>query len=222
MRKQTIALSLSGLCAAALAVASPQAHPGTTQPGSPSGTHAGSPAGTQENQRSQEGATSQATSATKDAGFIKQAAADGQAEVELGQLASSKATRPEVKEFAQMMVSDHGKANDELKELASRKGVTLPTEPTAAQKAEKARLEKLSGAAFDDAYTKAMEKDHRKAVNLFSKQAKSGSDNEVKQWAEEKLPKLKEHLTKAEQLAGSGAGKGADREKGAGETNPKQ
>ena len=110
-----------------------------------------------------------------------------------------------------MMVSDHGKANDELKDLASKKSVTLPTEPTAAQKVEKARLERLSGPAFDSAFMKAMEQDHRKAVSHFSKQAGSGSDNDVKQWAGQTLPKLKEHLAKAEQLAGA---KGAGASKG--------
>ncbi len=134
---------------------------------------------------------------------MKQAAQAGMAEVELGQLASTKATRQDLKDFAQMMVTDHGKANDELKDLASKKNVTLPSEPTAAQKAEKAHLEKLSGAAFDSAFAKAMEKDHRQAVSLFSKEASSGSDSDVKEWAGQTLPKLKEHLTKAEELAGA-------------------
>jgi putative membrane protein len=169
MKKQAIALSLSGLCTAALAVASPPAHPGAT--------------------------------ATKDASFMKQAAADGMAEVELGELASTKATRPGVKEFAQRMVTDHSKVNGELKQLASREGVTLPAGPNAAERAEKQRLEKLSGTAFDDAYVTAMEKGHRSAVSLFSKEASSGSNDDVKQWAERTLPLLEEHLARAEKLA---------------------
>jgi putative membrane protein len=195
MRKHTIALSLSALCAAALAAASPQdpTHQGT-QPETQSGTHAG-----------KAGHSAQAGKSAGSESFLKQAAAAGMAEVELGQLGSTKATRPEVKDFAQMMVTDHGKANDELKQLASQKNVTLPSEPTAAQKAEKARLEKLSGAAFDSAFMKAMEQDHRKAVSLFSKEASAGKDSDVKQWAGQTLPRLKEHLSKAEQLAGGGA-----------------
>ncbi len=190
MRKHTIALSLSALAAAALAVASPQA-PTTKH------HHAAGKAVTTES-------------------FVRQAAEAGMAEVELGQLASSKATRQDVKDFAQMMVTDHGKANEQLKDLASKKNLTLPTEPTAAQRAEKARLEKLSGAAFDSAFTKAMERDHRKAVSLFSKEASSGSDSDLKQWAGQTLPTLKEHLAKAEQLAGArGASRGATTKTGA-------
>ncbi len=208
MTKQTIALSLCGLCAAALVAASPQMPntEGTTHPGIDSGAQMGT-------HHTHSAAASEATSTEA---FMKQAAQAGMAEVELGQLASTKATRQDLKDFAQMMVTDHGKANDQLKDLASKKNVTLPTEPTAAQKAEKARLEKLSGAAFDSAFTRDMEKDHRTAVSLFSKEASSGSDNDVKQWASQTLPTLKEHLAKAEQLAGAkGAAKGSTTKSGA-------
>ncbi len=212
MRKHTIALSLSALAAAALAVASPQVptnHPGsTTQPGT------SEPATQSTHTTKHHHAAGKAVTTES---FVRQAAEAGMAEVELGQLASSKATRQDVKDFAQMMVTDHGKANEQLKDLASKKNLTLPTEPTAAQKAEKARLEKLSGAAFDSAFTKAMERDHREAVSLFSKEASSGSDSDLKQWAGQTLPTLKEHLAKAEQLAGAkgGASRGATTKTGA-------
>src|SRR4051812_33416448 len=66
--------------------------------------------------------------------FIKDAADGGLAEVELGQLAASKGSSDEVKKFGQRMVDDHGKANDQLKQLASSKQVNLPTEPSAKHK----------------------------------------------------------------------------------------
>jgi putative membrane protein len=154
------------------------------------------------------GATAQETSMqagkapAADAAFMKSAAADGMAEVELGRLASEKATRQEVKDFGKMMVDDHTKANDELKGLASRKGVTLPTDLKPQHKAEKDRLSKLSGAAFDDAYVKAMVADHQKAVDAFSKESAGGKDPETKAWAGQTLPKLQEHLSHVKQLAG--------------------
>src|SRR5581483_255211 len=92
--------------------------------------------------------------------FITKAAEGGLAEVELGQLAKDKAQDPKVKEFGDRMVTDHTKANDELKSLASQKGVTLPTEVSAKDKAEKDRLSKLSGDQFDRAYMKYMVQDH--------------------------------------------------------------
>jgi putative membrane protein len=133
--------------------------------------------------------------------FMTDAAADGMAEVELGRLASDKATRQEVKDFGKMMADDHSKANDELKTLAAEKKVTLPADLKPQHKAEKDRLEKMSGAAFDDAYLKAMVRDHQKAVDLFTKEASSGRDPETKAWAERTLPKLKEHLAHVKKLA---------------------
>jgi len=155
--------------------------------------------------RAQAQATKPKAAGTSDASFVKEAASAGMAEVELGRLGVQKATRAEGKSFAQMMVEDHGKANQELESLASGKQLTVPGEPTPNQKAEKARLEKLSGASFDDAFMKAMAKDHQKAVGLFSKQASSGSDAELKSWAQQKLPTIKEHLAKAQELANGNA-----------------
>jgi putative membrane protein len=136
-----------------------------------------------------------------DRDFMMTAAAGGMAEVELGQLAAEKATRPEVKQFAQMLVNDHSQANEELKTLAQRKNVSLPSGPKAEHDAEKERLSRLSGPAFDDAYVQSMVKDHEKDVELFSRQASSGSDPEAKAWAAKILPKLKQHLAQAKQLA---------------------
>jgi putative membrane protein len=84
--------------------------------------------------------------------FVKKAAQGGLAEVQLGQLATEKAESPEVKQFGQRMVDDHTKANDKLKQVASDEGVTVPDKLNAKDAATKARLEKLSGKAFDRAY----------------------------------------------------------------------
>ena len=143
-----------------------------------------------------------APSAT-DAKFMKEAAAANMAEVEVGRLASEKAASTDVRDFGRMLVDDHSKALDELKSLASKKNVTLPTEPTAEQKAEKARLSKLSGKAFDDAFAKAMVGDHDKAVKLFRDEHTSGSDRETKTWAGNTLPTLEKHRDEAQKLAGN-------------------
>src|SRR4051812_22006608 len=79
--------------------------------------------------------------------FVTKAAKGGMAEVELGKLASEKGTSDAVKQFGQRMVTDHGKANDELKSLAQSKNVTLPTDIDAKDKALRDRLMKLSGPA---------------------------------------------------------------------------
>src|ERR1044071_100732 len=97
---------------------------------------------------------------TADSHFMKKAADGGMAEVELGQLATQKASNSDVKAFGQRMVDDHGKANEQLKQLAAEKHVDLPQEPGAKHKATKARLEQLSGTEFDQAYVAEMVKDH--------------------------------------------------------------
>src|SRR4051812_49619891 len=84
-----------------------------------------------------------------DSKFITEAAMGGMAEVKLGQLAVDKATSADVKQFAQRMVDDHSKANQELTELASSKSVTLPSDIGPKNQASMEKLSKLSGADFD-------------------------------------------------------------------------
>jgi putative membrane protein len=144
--------------------------------------------------------------------FVTKAAKGGLAEVQLGQLAADKASSDQVKQFGQRMVSDHSKANDELKSLAQKKNITLPTDLDPQDKATHDRLSKLSGAAFDRAYMQHMLADHRKDVNEFKRESTAGKDPDVKAWAEKTLPTLEEHLklaqdtTKAVGTSGSKSG----------------
>lgn len=135
-----------------------------------------------------------------DQSFVKEAATGGMAEVDLGQLAASKATNPDVKQFGQRMVDDHGKANDELKSFASQKSITLPTELDAKHKSEHARLEKLSGDAFDRAYMSSMVEDHNKDVAAFERESKSAKDPDLKAWVTKTLPTLQDHQKSAKEI----------------------
>ncbi len=133
--------------------------------------------------------------------FIKKAAEGGLAEVELGQLAAQKASSPEVRQFGQRMVDDHSKANDQLKQVASQKGVTVPDKLTAKDAATKAKLEKLSGEAFDRAYMKDMVSDHTKDVSEFQDASQTARDPDVKDFVSKTLPTLQEHLNQAQSIA---------------------
>jgi putative membrane protein len=137
--------------------------------------------------------------AGSDQHFVMEAAKGGMAEVELGKLATQKATNDQVKQFGQRMVDDHGKANDELKSLAQNKKITLPTEVDPKDKAFHDRLAKMSGEQFDRAYMQHMLADHRKDVNAFRMESKSGKDPDVKAWASKTLPTLEEHLKQAQE-----------------------
>ena len=145
--------------------------------------------------------------------FIQKAAMGGMAEVELGKLAQEKASSDEVKKFGEHMVEDHGKANEELKSIASTEGVQVSTELDKKHKATMQKLEKLSGAEFDREYMKQMVTDHKKTVADFKKQADSGKDAELKAFAAKTLPTLQEHLKMAQSLSDStkSAKRGADK-----------
>ena len=141
-------------------------------------------------------------SEASDQTFLKEAAEGGLAEVELGQLAAEKSSNEEVKRFAERMVEDHGKANENLKQLAAQKGVSLPSEPSAKQKANKERLSKLSGEEFDKAYMSDMLNDHRTDIAAFEQESDSGKDSDIKEFASQALPTLREHLKQAESVTG--------------------
>lgn len=138
---------------------------------------------------------------TADRHFMDKAAQGGMAEVELGQLAEQNAQNPEVKSFAQRMVTDHSKANDELKQVAAQEGVSLPTSLDAKDQATKARLEKLHGAAFDKAYMQDMVKDHKKDVAEFKHESQVARTPSLKNWAQQTTPTLESHLQEAEKVA---------------------
>jgi putative membrane protein len=126
--------------------------------------------------------------------FFTEAAHGGMAEVEMGRLATERASNPAVKQFGQRMVDDHTRANNELKQLAARKGVTLPTALDSEQRDKLDRLSKLSGAAFDREYMKEMVADHDKDVEEFQKESERATDPDVKAFASKTLPMLQQHL----------------------------
>jgi putative membrane protein len=122
------------------------------------------------------------------------------AEVAAGQMAATKATASEVKDFANKMVQDHGKAGEQLSQLATSKGATLPTEVDAEHKAAADKMSKLSGLAFDKAYMAQMVKDHEGAVKAFEDTSKNAKDPDLKNWATQTLPTIQDHLKMAKDI----------------------
>ena len=133
--------------------------------------------------------------------FVREAAQGGMAEIELGELATEKASSEEVKKFGQRMVDDHSKAADELKEIASSKGIQVPDKLSAKDRMTKGRLSKLSGEQFDRAYMSDMVKDHTQDVADFKLERSSGTDPDVKHFAAITLPTLQDHLRQAKEIA---------------------
>jgi len=130
--------------------------------------------------------------------FMKEAASGGLMEVQLGKFASEKGSHQRVKEFGKRMQADHSKANDQLKKIAAKKGVDLPSEPSGEHKSAMDKLTKLSGAEFDREYMEAMVDDHKEDIEKFQTQADKGKDPDLKKFASDNLPVLKKHLELAQ------------------------
>jgi putative membrane protein len=133
-----------------------------------------------------------------DAEFAVAAADGGMLEVQLGQLAVSKASSPSVKKFGQSMIDDHSKGNEELKSLAAQKNITLPATLSDKNQKKYDELSAKSGAEFDKAYSKFMVEDHKEDIDEFKKEAEKGNDPDLKSWALGKVPVLEHHLMMAE------------------------
>ena len=130
-----------------------------------------------------------------DKAFVMKAAQGGMTEVQLGQLAADKGTSQDVKDFGAKMVTDHGKANDELKSIANSKGITLPGKLDSKHQAMVDKLNGLSGAGFDKVYVATMVTAHTKDNALFSKEASSGQDPDIKAFAAKTDEMVKMHLS---------------------------
>lgn len=140
---------------------------------------------------------------SKDYKFATEAVRANTEEITLGQLAAQKASSTAVQQFAQRMVQDHTKANQQLTQIVSQKGATLPATTTTGEERESDRLAKLSGADFDKAYMSRMVKDHKKDVKEFQKAANDAQDPDIKNFAATTLPTLQEHLQMAENTEAS-------------------
>jgi len=133
--------------------------------------------------------------------FINKAAQGGQMEVLAGKLAVQRALDPAVKDFGQKMASDHTAANAQLKKLAESKLVNLPDSVSPEEHTALGKLEGLTGADFDKAYSRMMVKDHETDISDFQKEIKKGQDADVKAFAEQTLPTLQHHLMLAKRLS---------------------
>lgn len=138
---------------------------------------------------------------SQDRKFVMDAAVGGMMEIEMGRMAAQKAASADVKAFGQRMVTDHGKANDKLKQIASQMGVTLPTTLPADKRQEMEKITRLSGAEFDKMYMSHMVKDHKKDVSEFEKQASKGDNDTLQSFAQTTLSTLREHHRMAQDVA---------------------
>ena len=162
------------------------------------------------------GTTGDAISAG-DRDFVEDLTVAGMAEVELGKMAMERGASAEVKQFADMMVKDHSKAGDELKQVAMRHSIPLPAGLDSPHQELRTKLSNLSGAEFDREYMSAMVDGHETVVDRLQTRASEdrfgdnkgtvkpeSSDNRVEadlnQWAAAALPTVRHHLDEAKRI----------------------
>lgn len=131
--------------------------------------------------------------------WISKTADAGTTEVELAELATEQATNPDVKKYAQMLVDDHTKVNDELKGIASAKGVKLESEDLGSDRAYK-RLSKKTDMDFDREFVEHMIDSHEDSIKRFEKAAADSKDADIRAFAAKHVDHLRGHLAKAETL----------------------
>jgi putative membrane protein len=135
-----------------------------------------------------------------DRDFATQAGYSNAAEISAGQLAASKGSSAMVRNYGALMATDHQPALNELVQIGTEEGLTVPTTPDPYHQALMSRLMSLSGYAFDTAYINSQIMDHQTAISLFQNEVDNGRRNRVQDYAADKLPHLHMHLTTADSI----------------------
>jgi putative membrane protein len=141
-----------------------------------------------------------ARSSAADTDFVRKASSGNLTEIALGKLAADQASSDDVKTYAARMVTDHTQANQQLGKLAGSKGIQIATAPDVAQQQDIDRLKGLDGTAFDRAYSDLMVTSHKLTAGLYELEATKGEDTEIRAFAHDTLPVLREHEKLADSL----------------------
>jgi putative membrane protein len=141
---------------------------------------------------------------SRDKSFLENAAQAGNAEIAGSKLAQTQGMSPDVKSFADKMITDHTKVGDDLTALALQKGYTPPTDPSLVQSAKLKTLGVMKGARFDRMYASQIGVSaHQDAVKLFKQEAARGNDPDIKAFAAQHVAALQGHLSMATKLKAS-------------------
>jgi len=134
--------------------------------------------------------------------FVDEASAKGLAEIETGKLALEKGTSEDVRVFAQKMIDDHTKANQELVEIVSQnEDLQLSDNATLMDRAKAMILSLRDGENFDKAYANNQVVAHEQTIELYQNYIDEGENADLKAFAQATLPTLRQHLEHAKQLA---------------------
>jgi putative membrane protein len=188
--KRTLALASAMLLCGSMSLAQMQRNPGAEGPGQNPTTDP-----------QMNGMQAAGQASPMDKMFVRKAMQGGMAQVQLGQLTLQKTDNDQVKQFAQRMIDDHTRMNDQMKPVAQQLGVDVPKQVSKKDRATMAKLDALSGPAYDQAYIKDMIKDHKQDLSDFQMEASSGQDQTVKDAASQGSKVIAQHLQMAQQMA---------------------
>ena len=132
--------------------------------------------------------------------FMQQASYSNNAEISAGSIAASKGGYDSVRMFGGMMVVDHGNAESSLDSIASSLNITIPSTPDSLHQVMALHLQTLSGHTFDTTYINAQVKDHMATIAIFQQELSSGNNQQVKNYANQKLPVIQMHLQEAQSI----------------------
>ncbi len=133
--------------------------------------------------------------------FLRDSGMDNNFEIQASQVAAQKASDPQVKDFAQKLVTDHTQLSNDLSSMASSQGMTLSS--TSLEKKDRKELDhlnKLSGKDFDQRYMKDMVRDHKEDIKSFKAESQKGTDPQLQNWASDHISALQGHLQMAENM----------------------
>jgi putative membrane protein len=133
--------------------------------------------------------------------FVEWAGQTDMAEANLGQLASSQASSQGVKDYAQMVVTDHTSDYNQLTAAAGKASLNVPKGLDTDHQKMAASMQKAKGAAFDHQYIQAMITGHNKAISIYTKEASDAQSPDIKAYASAALPTLQKHLDGAKEIA---------------------
>jgi putative membrane protein len=194
----------NGLYSSAGSTAAGTSNTGAGPAGAANGTGGASDAGNTGTSRS--GDTTDVTAfmgtfaTMADPAFLMTAASSNLLEIRAGQMASQKASNPEVRRFAQMMVSHHMSTSQELKAIAVPMSTSLPQTMMPVHQAMADRLMDKTGKNFDEAYMDIMETAHKLDVAMFEVKSNAAESASVKAFATKTLPMLRSHHDMADAL----------------------
>ena len=176
-------------------------NPGSPGSAGPAGQTAGQTPGQNSTMDSPTNGMQAGQTSPMDKMFVAKAMQGSVAEIQLGQLTLQKSDNQQVKQFAQRMIDDHTRLNDQMKPVAQQLGVAVPDQPSKKDRNTMAKLQALSGSAYDQAYIKDMVKDHKQDLSQFQMEASSGQDQTVRDAAAQGSKVIAQHLQMAQQLA---------------------